>query len=114
MKPLSIGILILVSIQSMLDGSSILVSVRLCSSIGVENKINDALSHIGCLLHTMRVEVIGFDRLKGTYSSCPNFGPIYSDLLASNRRSNVDFVLQEVIYFEVLNYAFLELHLGTF
>ena len=27
----------------------------------VENKIADALSRIGCLLHTMRVEVLGFD-----------------------------------------------------
>jgi len=34
---------------------------------GVENKIIDALSRIGYLLHTMRVEVIGFDRLKRTY-----------------------------------------------
>ena len=51
---------------------------------GVENKVVDALSRIGCLLHTMRVKVIGFDRLKGKYSSCPNFGPIYSDLLAGN------------------------------
>jgi len=61
---------------------------------GFKNKVVDALSHIGCLLHTTRVKVIGFDRLKGTYSSCPDFGPIYSDLLAGNRQ-NVNFVLHD-------------------
>ena len=60
---------------------------------GVENKVADALNRIGCLPHTMRVEVIGFNKLKGTYSSCPDFGPIYLDLLAANCRSNVNFVL---------------------
>ena len=59
---------------------------------GVENKVADALSPIGCLPHTMRVEVIGFDRLKDTYSCCPDFGPIYSDLLAGHHRPNVNFV----------------------
>jgi len=53
---------------------------------GVENKVPDALSRIGCLLHTMRAEVIAFDRLKGIYSSCPDFDPIYLELLAGNRR----------------------------
>jgi len=61
---------------------------------GVENKFADAFSHIGCLLHTMRVEVLGFDRLKVAYSFYPDFGPIYSDLLAGNR-SYVDFVLYD-------------------
>jgi len=62
---------------------------------GVENKVVDALSRIRCLPHTMRVEVIGFDRLKDTYSCCPDFGPIYLELLAGNRRSNLDFVLHD-------------------
>jgi len=62
---------------------------------GVENKVADILSRIGCLLHTMRVEVIGFDKLNDTYSSCPNFGLIYSELLAGNRLSNVDFILHD-------------------
>jgi len=51
----------------------------------VENKVADALSRIGCLLHTMRAGVLGFDRLKNAYSSCPDFGPVYSELLAGNR-----------------------------
>jgi len=40
---------------------------------GVENKVADALSRIGCLLQTMRVEVLSFNKLKGTYTSCPDF-----------------------------------------
>ena len=62
---------------------------------GVENKVADSLSRIGCLLHTMRVEVLGFDRLKFAYSSCPDFRVVYSELLASNRRPYVDFVLYD-------------------
>lgn len=59
---------------------------------GFENKVVDALSRIGCLLHTMRVEVIGFDKLKVAYSSCPDLSLLYSELLAGNRRPYVDFV----------------------
>jgi len=60
---------------------------------GVENKVADALNRIRCLLNTMRVEVLGFDRLNDTYSTSPDFGLLYLEVLASNRRSNVDFVL---------------------
>ena len=42
----------------------------------VENKGADALSRIGYLLQTMQVEVLGFDRLKGAYTSCPDFSRI--------------------------------------
>jgi len=40
---------------------------------GVENKVVDALSHISYLFQTMQVEVLGFDKLKGTYTSGSNF-----------------------------------------
>lgn len=43
----------------------------------MENKVTDALSHIGCLLYTIRVEVLGFGRVKDAYSSCPNFGLVF-------------------------------------
>ena len=42
----------------------------------------------------MRVQVLGFDKLKDTYSPCPNFGLIYSKLLDGNYGPNVDFILQ--------------------
>ena len=59
---------------------------------GVEDKVADAHSHIGC-----RVEVIGFDRVKDAYSSHPGFGLVFSRLLSSNDRSYVDFVLHDPI-----------------
>ena len=80
---------------------------------GIENKVVDALSHIGYLLHTMRVEVIGFDRLKNTYSACLDFNLIYLELLASNHQPNVNFVLHDSCLFRVLNYASFELHSET-
>ena len=62
---------------------------------GVENNLADALNSIGCRLHIMRVEVVGFNRLKDAYCSCPDFGPVYLELLAGNRRPYVDFVLHD-------------------
>jgi len=35
---------------------------------GVENKVVDAFTHVCCLLHTRRIEILGFDRLKGLLS----------------------------------------------
>lgn len=48
---------------------------------GVENKPADALSRKNSLLHTMSVEVIGFDKLKEEYLTCLDFGSLYSALL---------------------------------
>jgi len=86
---------------------------------GIENKVVVALSCIGCLLQIMRVEVLGFDKIKNTCSSCPDFGRTYSDseLLVGNRRSNVELSTlfsMTVICFEVLNYESSELYLEPF
>jgi len=43
---------------------------------GVENKVADALSHRTCLLNQMSVEVVGFDKIKEEYESCPSFEEI--------------------------------------
>ena len=59
----------------------------------------DALSRIGCLLQTMRVEVLGLDKLKGTYTSCPDFSLIYADLSAGNRNHHIDFVIHDGFLF---------------
>jgi len=47
---------------------------------------------IGCPSHMMRDEVLGFDKL--------NFGLIYSELLAGNRRPNVDFIFHDDYLFQ--------------
>jgi len=41
----------------------------------------------------MRVNVLAYDKLKGTSSSYPNFGLIYLELLVGNRQPNIDLVL---------------------
>jgi len=43
----------------------------------VENKVADALSQHVMTLVTMSTEVIGFERLREKYDSCPDFGKIY-------------------------------------
>ncbi|KAK9951472.1 hypothetical protein M0R45_006913 [Rubus argutus] len=61
---------------------------------GVENKAADALSRKNSLLHTMSVEVIGFDNLKEEYMSCPDFGSLYSALLEDQSKST-EFVVHD-------------------
>jgi len=111
MKPLGIRILILVLIQSLLSGLSITVSLFVLKyKSGVENKIINAFSRIRCLLHTMRVEVLGLDRPKETYSSCPDLGLCFWRVIV-----DLMWILfsMTIIYFEVLNYASLGLHSET-
>jgi len=43
---------------------------------GFENKVVDALSRRVMTLVTMSTEVIGFERLREEYDSCPDFGKI--------------------------------------
>jgi len=80
---------------------------------GVENKVADVLSRIGYLLQTMRNELLGCDKLKSTYTSCPDFSLIYSNLLTGNRNHHVDFVIQTVSCFRGPSYAFLRRRSGT-
>jgi len=47
----------------------------------------------------MQVEVLGFDKFKGTCTSCPDFPLIYSDLLAGIRNHHVDFVIHDGFLF---------------
>ena len=65
------------------------------NKFGPKNKVVDALSHIRCLLRTMRVEVLEFDRLKIPYSSYPDVGLVHWELLDGNHRPYVDFIFQD-------------------
>jgi len=40
---------------------------------GVENKVADTLSHLVCFLKQLSAEVVGFERIKNEYESCPDF-----------------------------------------
>ena len=80
---------------------------------GVENKVDDALIRICCLLQTMAVEVIGFDKLKNAYASSlmlalsiQNFGPVIVDPMST-------LFSMMVICSELLNYVSPGLHSET-
>ena len=46
----------------------------------VENKVADALSQCVIVFVAMSAEVIGFERLREKYESCPDFGETYVTL----------------------------------
>jgi len=46
----------------------------------VENKVADALSRRTCVLKLLNVEIVGFERIKKEYVSCPDFGEIFCAL----------------------------------
>ena len=60
---------------------------------GVENKVADALSRRVMILVAMNVEVIGFERLREEYDSCPDFGEIYVTLRDDSIREIDGFLL---------------------
>ena len=47
---------------------------------GVENNVVDALSQRSCVLKQLNAEVVGFERIKEEYVSCPDFGEIFDAL----------------------------------
>ena len=68
---------------------------------GIENKAADALSRLTVTLHRMSAHVIGFDRLKNEYSSCPDFGIIYNEVSNGNRQEYLDFLIENGYLFKV-------------
>ena len=67
----------------------------------IENKVVDALSRLIVTFHRMSAHVIGFDRLKDEYYTCPNFGIIYDEVSNGNRRVYVDFLVENDYLFNV-------------
>ena len=61
--------------------------------VRVENRVADALSQCVMMLSTMRVEVVGLERLKEAYADCLDFGLIYTALQAGPSRDYHDYVL---------------------
>ncbi|XP_022843218.1 uncharacterized protein LOC111366752 [Olea europaea var. sylvestris] len=68
---------------------------------GVENQVVDALSRRVSLLSIMSVKVIGFERLKEDYESCPNFKDIFLDLQGGQSDTTDGFRLEECYLFRV-------------
>ena len=59
---------------------------------GIENKVVDALSHRLVILTVLSNQVIGFEKLKVEYESCPDFQEIFT-LLKSGTREIDGFLL---------------------
>ena len=68
---------------------------------GIENKAIDELSRLTVTLYRMSAHVIGFDRFKDEYSTCPDFGIIYDEVSNGNRHEYVDFVVENGCLFKV-------------
>ena len=62
---------------------------------GVENKVADALNRCVMILLAMSTEVIGFQRLREEYESCPDFGEIYVALRDGSVREMDRFLLHD-------------------
>jgi len=62
--------------------------------VGVENKVVDALTRRRALLSVMSTEVVGFEKIKDTYESGPNFKNIFSVLRDSLTHKVDDFLPQ--------------------
>jgi len=61
----------------------------------VENRVADALSRRRALLSVMSTDVVGFEKIKDTYESCPDFENIYTILSDSLTHEVDDFLLQD-------------------
>ncbi|KAF7810704.1 Transposon Ty3-I Gag-Pol polyprotein [Senna tora] len=62
---------------------------------GIENKAADALSRMLTVLNSMSVSIVGFDRLKDEYASCPDFGIIFQEISNGNRHDHQDFIIKD-------------------
>ena len=65
----------------------------------VENKVANALSRRVMILIIMSAEVIGFERLREEYDSCPDFGKFMS------RYRTTLFVKWTVFYYKTVSYS---------
>ena len=61
----------------------------------IENRVADALSRRRALLSVKSTEVIGFEKIKDAYESCPDFENIFTVLRDSLTHEVDDFLLQD-------------------
>ena len=67
---------------------------------GLENKVADALSRRSMLLNCVNTEVVGFDKLKEQYESCPDFGKIYEKIKQGPSSLDSDYTLRDGYLFK--------------
>jgi len=67
---------------------------------GTENRVADALSRRSMLLNSVSTEVVGFERLKEEYPTCPDFGDIYRSLQQGPSSEHSDYTLLDGYLFK--------------
>ena len=60
----------------------------------VENRVVDVFSRRRAMFSVMSTEMIGFEKIKDTYKSCPNFENIFTVLRDGLTHEVDDFLLQ--------------------
>jgi hypothetical protein len=68
--------------------------------VGIENKAADALSRRVTLLSMMSTNVTGFERLRGEYESCPDFGKVHATLSSAPHPTIEDYTIQDGYLFK--------------
>ena len=67
---------------------------------GTENKVADALSHRALLLNSVSTEVIGFEKLKDEYETCPDFSIIFQALNQGPSSDHSEYTLLDGYWFK--------------
>ena len=67
---------------------------------GIENKVADALSRRALLLNSISTEVIGFERLKDEYKTCPDFKAIFQTLSQGSSSKHSEYTLLDGYLFK--------------
>jgi hypothetical protein len=75
-------------------------SFSLKHKAGIKNKAADALSRRVTLLSMMSTKVIGFERLRDEYESCPDFGKIHATLSSAPHPTIEDYTIQDGYLFK--------------
>ena len=83
------------SVKRMLGGSTMLVSIPLCLSTTPVVRTRLLILLVALVIFYRHVEVLGFDKLKGPYTSGPYFSPICTKLLVENRSHHVNLVVHD-------------------
>lgn len=68
--------------------------------VSSENKVADALSRKVYIMHTMSIQVMGFERLREDYGSCSDFDSIFHSLQGDQSTRTREFVIHDGYLFQ--------------
>ena len=80
----------------------------------LENKVVDALSRLATILHSMSNKVVEFELIKDKYSTCPDFGTIFTYISNNHNKNHVNFLMQDDTLFKGVKLCILHTSLREF